>query len=75
MRDSPTHPILSTLLTHTTSGPPVIKRANTKSEKTSTANPRESIFKFAHPSLYVSKVKSAFSKVLVSVVLFSEDGV
>ena len=42
---------------------------------TSTANPKESVFKFAHLSLYVSKVKSAISKVLVSVVLFSEKGV
>ena len=45
------------------------------SKKTSTENPRESVFKFAHPSLYVSKAKSPISKVLVSVVLFSEKGV
>ena len=31
------------------------------------ANPKESVFKFAHPSLNVRKVKSAISKVLVSV--------
>ena len=30
--------------------------------KKSTANPKESVLKFAHPSLYVSKVKSAISK-------------
>ena len=44
-------------------------------KKTSTANLKESVFKFAHPLLYVSKVKSAISKLLVSVVLFSEKGV
>ena len=31
------------------------------SMKNSTANPKESVLKFAHPSLYVSKVKSAIS--------------
>ena len=41
----------------------------------STVNPKESVFKFAHLFIYVSKVKSAISKVLVSVVLFSEKGV
>ena len=45
------------------------------SKKTSTANPKESVFKFAHSSLYVSKVKSAISKVLVTVVFFLEKGV
>ena len=45
------------------------------SKTTSTANPKESVFKFAHLSLYVNKVKSAISKVLVSVVLFSGKGV
>ena len=32
------------------------------SKKSSTANLKESVFKFAHPLLYVSKVKSAISK-------------
>ena len=32
------------------------------SMKKSTANPKESFLKFAHPSLYVSKMKSAISK-------------
>ena len=31
------------------------------SKKTSTANPKESVYKFAYPSLYVSKVRSAIS--------------
>ena len=33
-------------------------------------NPKESVFKFAHLFIYVSKVKSAISKVLVSVICF-----
>ena len=45
------------------------------SKDISTVNPKESVFKFAHLFIYVSKVKSAISKVLVSVVLFSEKGV
>ena len=43
-------------------------------KKTSTVNPKQSVFKFAHLLLVVSKVKFAISKVLVSVVLFSEKG-
>ena len=37
---------------------------------------KESVFKFAHPLLFASKVNSAIqAKVLVSVVLFSGKGV
>ena len=50
-------------------------RPKLNSKETLAANLKESVFKFAHPSLYVSQVKSAISKVFVSVVLFLEKGV